>query len=89
MGKIMNIYDLMSEAELSSLTVGLAGRKPQEGETWVFKDDSDVKIKINRVEHSRVYFSYYDMNTGKPLNMERSESINMIRATYRPYKKEF
>jgi len=85
----MNIYDLMSEAELSSLTVGLAGRKPQEGETWVYKDDSKVKIKINRVEHGIVYFSYYDMDTNKPLKLERSESINMIRATYRPYKKEF
>jgi hypothetical protein len=85
----MNIYDLMSEAELSSLTVGLAGRKPKEGETWVFKDYESVKIKINKIENGRVYFSYYDMEKGMPLKKENNETINFIRAIYKPYKKEF
>lgn len=85
----MNIYDLMSEAELSSLSMGLAGRKPTKGETWIFKDDPTVRIKINNVEHGRVYFSYYEVDGDKVLNSENDESISMIRAMYKPYKKEF
>lgn len=86
----MNIYDLMSEAELSSLTAGMAGRTPKAGETWMSKE-SDGKIKITKVENGRVYYHIYDFEDGETVmkDHEHNKSINMIRALFRPYTKEF